>query len=664
MQIRVGIDPVIVVLVAHSQAEIVLSPRMAMPAPILAPWKFAIKGYGGAPDVTICAIEVDGGLRFTVTVDSSGGLTADLRGLFFNVLGDAPSSLEVSGADVTDYGTNTIDLGNGANMKGGGRSPYDVGVEIGTQGIGKDDIQSTSFFVPGLRLDDVYGQEFGARLTSVGSSRGQREGSAKLAQIAPGKTAYLEDGLSLGESKNDEELALKPIAQQITEGPEATVKYMITVSVPDLPELADILLTQDLTGSFSDDLSSVRLEFTGLFNSLNADDRDVAFGVASFVDKPFSPFGDAASGDYAYLTNQSISTSEETSQLTLNGLTTYNGVDGPEAQLEALVQIANRSGEVGWRTDAQRFVVISTDAPFHVAGDGQDVFSEWADNNGDGVIDLEDYPSIEQVKQALETADIDPIFAIHDEGGYGFSLIDYYEDFVTFLGRGAVVELSSDSSNLTAAILQGLREVTVDVVPTVLSDDFGLVQSVTPAGGYSDVDGPVDVNFEVTLTPSASYGSDEILIDFGDFGMHTISVDIAPSELLGSVGADVLTGNNATNALSGFGGNDQLSGNGGNDRLVGGKGDDILTGGLGRDIFAFAGGDDFDKIIDFESTGAGDLVDDVIEFAASSGLTTYGEVLAASNAAGSDLEIAYTGGVLTLKNTLLGDLASSNFTFL
>ncbi len=57
---------------------------------------------------------------------------------------------------------------------------YDVGVEIGTQGIGMDDIQHTEFIVSGVTLDDFKsGQEFGIRLTSVGpvSSCGQ---SSKL----------------------------------------------------------------------------------------------------------------------------------------------------------------------------------------------------------------------------------------------------------------------------------------------------------------------------------------------------------------------------------------------------------------------------------------------------------------------------------------------------
>ena len=630
-----------------------------MSVPIqLAPWEFEIPGSAGSPGVKVSVQENESGLTFTVNVLTTSGLTADLRGLFFNVDGDGPSSVMVSGTHVTDFAVDTIDLGNGANMQGGGRKPYDVGVEIGTQGIGKDDIQSTSFFVAGLKLADIYGQEFGARLTSVGAPRRKREGSAKLTQIAPGVTATLQDGLALGQPSEDEQSPLSPVSQKITEGADPTVTYTITVSVPDLPQVADILLTQDLSGSFSDDLPNVRAGFAGLYSSLNADGRDIEFGVASFVDKPFLPFGDVDYGDYVYQTNQSISGIQSQTQFTLDGLGTRNGVDYPECQLEALLQLANRPADVGWREGAQRFVVLSTDAAYHQAGDAALNGYSWPVNNGDGVVDVEDYPSIGHVKSALEAAEITPIFAVTSD------VVSIYQQLVTLLGRGAVETLSSDSSNLTQAILNGLSEVTVDVLPTVLSDDFGLVQSVAPAAGYTDVDGPTEVTFDVTLAPSDSYGSDEIQIDFGDLGVHTISVDIAPTELLGSVGADTLAGNNGPNTLKGFEANDQLIGNGGDDRLVGGLGKDTFTGGLGSDTFAFAGGDGLDEITDFQSTLAADPVNDVIEFAASSGLSTFAGVQAASVEVGSDLQIAYTGGMLTLKNIALSDLAEANFAFI
>ena len=45
-------------------------------------------------------------------------------------------------------------------------------------------------------------------------------------------------------------------------------------------------------------------------------------------------------------------------------------MDAPESQIEALMQLALHAADVGYRADSARFVVLFTDAPFHVAGDG------------------------------------------------------------------------------------------------------------------------------------------------------------------------------------------------------------------------------------------------------------------------------------------------------
>ena len=138
-------------------------------------------------------------LRFTVTADTSGGETADLRGLFWDVETSgllAQTSVWSPGSpDVTDsqFSSNgVVDLGGGANMSGsitsGGRR-FDAGVEIGTQGIGDDDIQSTTFVLRAsgtdLTLDEIGGQRFGVRYTSVGDVGGSRNDSLKLTGVAP-----------------------------------------------------------------------------------------------------------------------------------------------------------------------------------------------------------------------------------------------------------------------------------------------------------------------------------------------------------------------------------------------------------------------------------------------------------------------------------------------
>lgn len=133
----------------------------------------------------------------TITAEVQGQPTGDLRGLFFDITNEALlSKLVLSPApDITqsDIGNDSIvSTGNSSNnmsgrtLEGGG---FDVGIEIGSQGIGTDDIQtfsvtlSTSDNTP-LTLADFASAEFGVRIMSVGTE-GDREGSNKLIGNVP-----------------------------------------------------------------------------------------------------------------------------------------------------------------------------------------------------------------------------------------------------------------------------------------------------------------------------------------------------------------------------------------------------------------------------------------------------------------------------------------------
>lgn len=130
----------------------------------------------------------DGGIRFTVNVDEGLG---DLQAVFFDIADDALlSALSVSGEDVTGFEIGeVVDLGQGANLLGGGSPcPCDVGVRLGSSGIGSDDLQSSSFVLSHASQDLVlslfFEQAIGVRVTSVGAF-GDRSGSSKLGGSLP-----------------------------------------------------------------------------------------------------------------------------------------------------------------------------------------------------------------------------------------------------------------------------------------------------------------------------------------------------------------------------------------------------------------------------------------------------------------------------------------------
>lgn len=147
---------------------------------------------GTNPAVWVSVTEnTDGTLTFNVTQE--GGVIGDLRGLFFDVADESIlSSLKVIAAstDVRIGDDSIKDLGDGANMNGllGSDKGYDVGIEVGSAGIGKgDDIRSYSFTLDSaardLSLADLANVDFAARLTSVGVIGGTRADSSKILEI-------------------------------------------------------------------------------------------------------------------------------------------------------------------------------------------------------------------------------------------------------------------------------------------------------------------------------------------------------------------------------------------------------------------------------------------------------------------------------------------------
>ena len=139
--------------------------------------KFSIsQSFDGGENIRVdilLAPTDNGGVVFKVT-EADANLRGDLRGVFFH-LTVAPSKVTtIEGKHVTSFqkgpANSVTNLGNGVNMQGdGGKHKYDIGVQIGTEGIAKDDIGVTTFIVKGITFAEIdFTQEFGVRLTSVG----------------------------------------------------------------------------------------------------------------------------------------------------------------------------------------------------------------------------------------------------------------------------------------------------------------------------------------------------------------------------------------------------------------------------------------------------------------------------------------------------------------
>ncbi len=87
--------------------------------------------------------------------------------------------------------------------------------------------------------------------------------------------------------------------------------------------------------------------------------------------------------------------------------------------------------------------------------------------------------------------------------------------------------------------------------------------------------------------------------------------------IVGTDGADRLTGSPATELISGLAGADVISGGDGDDRIVGGTGDDMLAGGAGADGYLFSRGFGRDTIVNTDTDTTWWMFPDSIIFDAS-----------------------------------------------
>lgn len=216
------------------------------------------------------------------------------------------------------------------------------------------------------------------------------------------------------------------------------------------PTPIDVYLLQDLTSSFKDDLPNEAAALENLVERSERGELPKGFriGIGAFADKPIPPHG--APGDFTFRAGAPLSDDPKRVLAEMRGYKIADGADEKEGQLEAMIEVMGRAGDLGFRADARRFVVVVTDAPAHEAGDWK-AAPRPEDGNADGDPLNEDYPSRDLVKKKLIENNIVPIFLVANAAPQL-----YYQEMVTFLGRGTVVPITTDSKNLLEALMNGL----------------------------------------------------------------------------------------------------------------------------------------------------------------------------------------------------------------
>jgi hypothetical protein len=285
-----------------------------------------------------------------------------------------------------------------------------------------------------------------------------------------------------------------------------------TVYNPAIPPKLDLLLLEDETGSFGDDIAIMKgtpPSYTDglagyIWGNISLAVSDFQGAVAGFRD--FSKYGWGSPGDWVYKRYADFTADKAAWLSGIMLLSASGGYDTPEAQLAALKSAAdgsawdsNMDGDTddaedtpagenpSWRDDATKVIVLVTDANYHEYGDPEFL-------NDPNVVEVWPGPTYAATVAALNAEGIHVIILATS---WSYS---YYNQLATDTD-GSVQLIESDSSDIVDAIMTALEEIVTDVWWTA-SGDSEIGVSLTP-DVHDDVTGDTTVTFtEIINVPS------------------------------------------------------------------------------------------------------------------------------------------------------------------
>ncbi|CAH1118909.1 unnamed protein product [Phaedon cochleariae] len=238
----------------------------------------------------------------------------------------------------------------------------------------------------------------------------------------------------------------------------------------------DLYYLMDLSKSMNDDkekLSTLGDKLAATMKKLTSNFR---LGFGSFVDKVVMPYVstleeklnrpcDICVAPYGFRHHMTLDKNTHMFSQMVKDANVSGNLDAPEGGFDAIMQAVVCRNQIGWREQARRLLVFSTDASFHYAGDGKlggivkpnDGLCHLASNGTYTESSTQDYPSIEQINLSVKKNSINVIFAVTQ------STLEIYEQLAKTIEGASVGKLEGDSSNIVTLIKEQYEQISSTV---------------------------------------------------------------------------------------------------------------------------------------------------------------------------------------------------------
>jgi uncharacterized repeat protein (TIGR01451 family) len=293
-----------------------------------------------------------------------------------------------------------------------------------------------------------------------------------------------------------------PASYSNTLAPGDSVLIEKTVHTPGIPPKVDIVFLADTTGSMGAALANVQSNAASILSSVRLAQPDSQFGAASYKD-----FG---CDSFPFSVDQAVTASTTDAVNGINTWSAFGGCDIPEAQLNALYELAN--GAAGFRANSTRVIVWFGDASGHDPSNGH---------------------TLTDVTDLLKTANI-VVIAIPVDTGIGDGLDGANQATDIADATSGQVMPAADPDEVADAILAGLGNLSVAVTP-VATCDTGLSATFDPTPNRTVTSGHDAVFDETLMVASNALGGATLqcTVDFllngvsaGDDFLQQVNIDV------------------------------------------------------------------------------------------------------------------------------------------